>query len=92
MLWSWIGDLTMYRWPYTLCGWCVPSVCRELEQIVWFMWRPCKVDVRCHPDVRGLNEALCSAYCGEIRCRCAVPYLEWYRVGQNILHNFSRAF
>jgi len=35
------------------------------------------VDVRCHPDVRRLNEALCSAHCGEKRCGCAVPDLEW---------------
>jgi len=66
MLWSWIGDLTMYRWPYAVHGWCVPSVCWELELTLWVMWRPCSVDVRCHPGVRGLIEALCVAYCGEI--------------------------
>ena len=26
-------------------------VCRELELTVWVLCRPCKVDVRCHPDV-----------------------------------------
>jgi len=66
MLWSWIGDLMMYWWPYALCGWCVLLVCTELELTVWVMWRPCKVDVRCHPDARGLNEVLCSAYFSEI--------------------------
>jgi len=55
MLWSWIGDLTMYRWPYAVCGWCVPSVCRELELTVWVMWRPCKVDVRCHQEAASYH-------------------------------------
>jgi len=52
-------------------------VCRELELAVWVMWRPCEVDVRCHPDVRVLNAALCGAYYSEQRCGCAVPDLEW---------------
>jgi len=52
-------------------------VCRELEFTVWVMWRPCEVDVRCLPDVRGLNAALCGAFYSEQRCGCAVPGLEW---------------
>jgi len=48
--------------PHDVCGWCVPSVCRELELTVWVMWRPCKVGVRCHPDARGLNEAVHSEH------------------------------
>jgi len=42
ILWSWIGDLTMCLWPYAVCGWCVVSVCRQLELTVWVMWRPCR--------------------------------------------------
>jgi len=60
------------------CMWMVCAlVCRELELTVWVMWRPCEVDVQCHPDVRGLNAALCGAYYSEQRCGCAVPDLEW---------------
>ena len=33
----------------------------------------CRVDVRCHPDVRGLIEALCSPCCGEIRVWVRCP-------------------
>ena len=40
-------------------------VCRELELTDWVKWRSCEVDVRCHPDVRGLNAALCGAYYSE---------------------------
>ena len=64
---------------------CVTSVCRELELTVWVMWRPCEVDVRCHPDVRGLNVALCGAYCSEQRCGCAVPDREWGVIGGGFL-------
>jgi len=60
-------------------------VCRELELTVWVMWRPCEVDVRCHPDVRGLNVALCGAYYGEQRCGCTVPDLEWNVIGGGFL-------
>ena len=47
---------------------------RDLELTDWVMWRPCEVDVRCHPDVRGLNAALCGAYYSEQRCGCGVPH------------------
>jgi len=60
-------------------------VCRELELTVWVMWRPCEVDVRCYPDVRGLNVALCGAYYSEQRCGCAFPYLEWNVIGGDFL-------
>ena len=72
-----LGTSRCIKRPFIVCGWCVPSFCRELELTIWVMWRPCKVDVRCHPDVRGLNEALSGAYYSEQRCGCAVPDLEW---------------
>ena len=70
MLWSWIGDLTMYQRPFYRMWMVCDLVCRELELTVWVMRRPCEVDVRCHPDVRGLNAALCGAYYSEQRCGC----------------------
>jgi len=60
-------------------------VCRELELTDWVMWLSCGVDVRCHPDVRGLNAALCGAYYSEQRCGCAVRDLEWSVIGGGFL-------
>jgi len=60
-------------------------ICRGLELTVQVMWRPCEVDVRCHPDVRELNAALCGAFYSEQRCGCAVPDLEWSVIGGGFL-------
>jgi len=75
----------MYQRPFYRMWMVCALVCRELELTVWMMWRPCEVDVRCHPDVRGLNAALCGAYYDEQRCGCAVPDLEWGVIGGGFL-------
>jgi len=33
MLWSWIGDLTMYQRLFIVCGWCVPSFVGSLNSL-----------------------------------------------------------
>jgi len=53
MLWSWIGDLTMYQRPFYRMWMVCALVCRELKLTVWVMWRPCEVDVRCHQTSVG---------------------------------------
>ena len=45
MLWSWIGDLTMYQRQFIVCGWCEPSIVLFTAFNLWRHQNSCRLHV-----------------------------------------------